>query len=158
MRETPKDVQSNGFGWLACDMWTLCVSGEVAAVAVRWRKSFTSRMLRSLSYSPVGHGSTGGNSRPGRLWPSGKWQVTRCYGRNCLREQDFRAFERSSDLPLWQVTVASDTADCYPQPRFIEPSPPVWRERWRVTADTAGRVKREVQQVGYPCCTARRAR
>src|SRR6266851_1037378 len=30
---------------------------------------------------------------------------------------------RSSDLPLWQVTVASHTADCYPQPRFIEPSP-----------------------------------
>src|SRR5260370_25348496 len=29
---------------------------------------------------------------------------------------------RSSDLPLWQVTVASHTADCYPQPRFIEPS------------------------------------
>src|SRR6266851_10448768 len=31
---------------------------------------------------------------------------------------------RSSDLPLWQVTVASHTADCYPQSRFIEPSPP----------------------------------
>src|SRR5260370_32578117 len=29
---------------------------------------------------------------------------------------------RSSDLPLWQVTVASHTADCYPQPRFVEPS------------------------------------
>ncbi len=25
--------------------------------------------------------------------PTGKWQITRCYGRNCLREQDFRAFE-----------------------------------------------------------------
>src|SRR5216683_5847371 len=34
---------------------------------------------------------------------------------------------RSSDLPLWQVTVASHTADCYPQPRFIEPSPPTRR-------------------------------
>ncbi len=33
---------------------------------------------------------------------------------------------RSSDLPLWQVTVASHTADCYPQPRFIEPSRTAW--------------------------------
>src|SRR5260370_36645411 len=37
----------------------------------------------------------------------------------------------SSDLPLWQVTVASHTADCYPQPRFIEPSLPLWRGKWR---------------------------
>ncbi len=30
------------------------------------------------------------------IWPlcvRGKWRVTQCYGRNCLREQDFRAFE-----------------------------------------------------------------
>src|SRR5260370_14263573 len=46
---------------------------------------------------------------------------------------------RSSDLPLWQVTVASHTADCYPQPRFIEPCPPVWRRKWRVQADTVCR-------------------
>src|SRR6266851_4830873 len=56
---------------------------------------------------------------------------------------------RSSDLPLWQVTVASHTADCYPQPRFIEPSPPVGHGKWRVRADTACRVTREVSLFRY---------
>ncbi len=27
------------------------------------------------------------------FWPTGKWQVTRCDGRNQLREKDFRASE-----------------------------------------------------------------